>query len=278
MVIRALPGRLARDAFERTLARDGFDPPSAFFEWVGYRTFGGTGVDGRGTARRTRARSIAYVACKTTEIAKRVRDRYHGATFRVRARDSEGRVIEGEDGVEETRATVERAPSQWTPRTFGERYASTSGETNAVNALEGTIESDAEYLKFVSELENERTRTRTTGAVAPKQESARRKSTALLEYIWKKRAVEERANKRAANGGKGASKTKKTKQRGDADAGENKSGKQRLDAAPKRRNKQKSKKSSQANGTAAAPVAPGGKKTARTDDKRIPVPKASLER
>ena len=191
IVVRRLPATLRADAIERALDDAGFAPREAHFTWTEYR--GGKWRVG-GVGGRAAATSRWTAACANAETARRVRDAFDGATFRVRERDEDGNPVEGGGVVEETRAIVELAPSQWTPRTFGERYATTSEEAR-VNELEGTIESDEEYLKFVKALEDERAGARVkTGAVTPKPESAQRKSTALLEYLWKKRSQEERAN------------------------------------------------------------------------------------
>ena len=201
IVVRRLPATLRADAVERALDDAGFVPRDAYFTWVDYRP--GKGASGRGG--RASATSRLYCACASAEAARRTRDAFEGAVFRVRARDEDGNVLEGEGAVEETRAIVELAPSQWTPRTFGERYATTR-EDERVNELEGTIESDEEYLKFVKALEEERAGGRAKmGAVMPKPESTHRKSTALLEYLWKKRSAEERAS-----GATGASAKKKS--------------------------------------------------------------------
>ena len=195
-MIRNLPATLAREALEEALRRDGFGALDETFEWWEYargKARGGTGGTTTTTTRRATTPSRFYATVRRGETVKALRERYDGATFRVRARDEEGRAIEG-GGGEETRARVEYAPSQWTPREFGERYA-TAGETApAENALEGTIEEDEDYLKFLGALEaKKKANGATTGAATPKNaESAPRKSTALLEFLWRQRAAAER--------------------------------------------------------------------------------------
>ena len=228
------------------------------------------------TTRRATTPSRFYATVRRGETVKALRERYDGATFRVRARDEEGRAIEG-GGGEETRARVEYAPSQWTPREFGERYA-TAGETApAENALEGTIEEDEDYLKFLGALEaKKKANGATTGAATPKNaESAPRKSTALLEFLWRQRAAAEREK------GAGKKSSKKSSKKS-GKASQSKTGaKTAAPAAPKTESKKKKKtKTPKPKQTAAPNPSARANESKKTPEIKIikrasmPVPKA----
>jgi regulator of nonsense transcripts 3 len=210
------------------------------FEWWEYapgKVRGRRADGGGGSTRRATTPSRFYARAKTMETVKALRATYDGVVFYVRARDAEGRVIEG--GGEETRACVEFAPSQWTPREFGARYAAPGETTNAENALEGTIEEDEDYLKFLDALEaKKKANGATPRAAAPKNaESAPRKSTALLEFLWRRRAAEQREK----GSGKKSSK-KSSKKTGKASASKT-GAKTDADAdAPKTESRKKKKK------------------------------------
>jgi len=278
IVMRNLPATLAREALEEALRRDGFGALDETFEWWEYAK--GTARGGRGgttttTTRRATTPSRFYATVRRGETVKALRERYDGATFRVRARDEEGRAIEG-GGGEETRARVEYAPSQWTPREFGERYA-TAGETApAENALEGTIEEDEDYLKFLGALEaKKKANGATTGAATPKNaESAPRKSTALLEFLWRQRAAAEREK------GAGKKSSKKSSKKS-GKASKSKTGaKTSAPAAPKTESKKKKTKTPKPQQTAAPNPSARASESKKTPEIKIikrasmPVPKA----
>jgi len=279
IVIRNLPATLAREALEEALRRDGFGALDETFEWWEYargKARGGTGGTTTTTTRRATTPSRFYATVRRGETVKALRERYDGATFRVRARDEEGRAIEG-GGGEETRARVEYAPSQWTPREFGERYA-TAGETApAENALEGTIEEDEDYLKFLGALEaKKKANGATTGAATPKNaESAPRKSTALLEFLWRQRAAAEREK------GAGKKSSKKSSKKS-GKASQSKTGaKTAAPAAPKTESKKKKKtKTPKPKQTAAPNPSARANESKKTPEIKIikrasmPVPKA----
>ena len=279
IVIRNLPATLAREALEEALRRDGFGALDETFEWWEYargKARRGTGGTTTTTTRRATTPSRFYATVRRGETVKALRERYDGATFRVRARDEEGRAIEG-GGGEETRARVEYAPSQWTPREFGERYA-TAGETApAENALEGTIEEDEDYLKFLGALEaKKKANGATTGAATPKNaESAPRKSTALLEFLWRQRAAAEREK------GAGKKSSKKSSKKS-GKASQSKTGaKTAAPAAPKTESKKKKKtKTPKPKQTAAPNPSARANESKKTPEIKIikrasmPVPKA----
>ena len=197
IVIRNLPATLAREALEEALRRDGFGALDETFEWWEYANGEGARGDGGDDDDDDETRDDAVEVLRDGAArgdgegaAREVR---WGDVSRARAGRG-GTGDRGRGGGEETRARVEYAPSQWTPREFGERYA-TAGETApAENALEGTIEEDEDYLKFLGALEaKKKANGATTGAATPKNaESAPRKSTALLEFLWRQRAAAER--------------------------------------------------------------------------------------
>ena len=201
VVVRNLPCGLTREAFEETLARDGFDLTS-MFDWCDYARGkrrgrgGGRGVGASSAASRSRWCGAA----KTADTARKLLEKYGGARFRVRERNAEGEPIDGVGAVEETRAIVEFAPSQWTPREFGERFASAADGEGIKNALEGTIEEDEEYLSFVAAMNDPKSAAPVSRAVTPKTESAPRRVSALLQYVWKKRAIDQRAAAAASAG------------------------------------------------------------------------------
>ena len=278
--MRNLPATLALDGLAEALARDGFGALDEAFEWWEYAMGKARGGRGRGTTTTTTRRATTpsrfYATVRRAETVKALRERYDGAVFRVRARDDEGRAIEGEGGVEETRARVEYAPSQWTPREFGERYA-TAGETApAENALEGTIEQDEDYLKFLGALEaKKKANGATTGAATPKNaESAPRKSTALLEFLWRQRAAAEREK------GAGKKSSKKSSKKS-GKASKSKTGaKTAAPAAPKTESKKKKTKTPKPQQTAAPNPSARASESKKTPEIKIikrapmPVPKA----
>ena len=195
-----------------------------------------------------------------------------------RARAGRGGTGDRGRGGEETRARVEYAPSQWTPREFGERYA-TAGETApAENALEGTIEEDEDYLKFLGALEaKKKANGATTGAATPKNaESAPRKSTALLEFLWRQRAAAEREK------GAGKKSSKKSSKKS-GKASQSKTGaKTAAPAAPKTESKKKKKtKTPKPKQTAAPNPSARANESKKTPEIKIikrasmPVPKAT---
>ena len=242
VVVRNLPCGLTREAFEETLARDGFDLTS-MFDWCDYAMGkrrgrgGGRGVGASSAASRSRWCGAA----KTADTARKLLEKYGGARFRVRERNAEGEPIDGVGAVEETRAIVEFAPSQWTPREFGERFASAADGEGIKNALEGTIEEDEEYLSFVAAMNEPKSAAPVSGAVTPKAESAPRRVSALLQYVWKKRAIDQRAAAAAASAGMAKLKVsksskKKTMPKASVEARDKKqktSGKQKKHAAQK---------------------------------------------
>ena len=244
VVVRNLPCGLTREAFEETLARDGFDLTS-MFDWCDYAMGkrrgrgGGRGVGAASAASRSRWCGAA----KTADTARKLLEKYGGARFRVRERNAEGEPIDGVGAVEETRAIVEFAPSQWTPREFGERFASAADGEGIKNALEGTIEEDEEYLSFVAAMNDPKSAAPVTPsrAVTPKAESAPRRVSALLQYVWKKRAIDQRAAAAAASAGMAKLKVsksskKKTMPKAPVEARDKKqktSGKQKKHAAQK---------------------------------------------
>ena len=239
MVVRGLPASLTRESFVEALERDGFHANEAF-EWMDY-VAGRRRRDG-GETTTTTSLSRFYAVVRDGRTVQRMIDAYHGTTFRVRARDEDGNAIgEDEEAAETTTASVERAPSEWTPETYGAVFGTLGTPESA-----GTIEEDEEYVSFVKALEREREEGRTTAPATPRMESTTtttRKSTALLEYIWKKRAQEQRATTgggKKKSSGKKKSKSSKSKREGKSTT--------RLDdepvaadAAPKRKQKPKAK-------------------------------------
>ena len=264
IVVRGLPSTLTRESFASTLAADGFEPTETF-EWMDYvagrRRRGGGGGGGGATTTTTTTTSLSrfYAVVRDPKTIQRLIDAYHGTRFRVRARDADGNATE-EEAAETTTASVERAPSAWTPET----YAATFGGVETVDNA-GTIEDDESYRSFVDALEREREdggRRATTTAAAPRSESTTtRKSTALLEYIWRKRAQEQRATTTKATGGGGKKKSssngtkKSAKSTKRDDASTAKKDGVAADDAPKRRQKSKpksKKKSTTTNATASS--------------------------
>ena len=243
VIVRNLPCGLTREAFEETLTRDGFDLTS-MFDWCDYARGkrrgrgGGRGV-GAASSASCASRSRWCGAAKTADTARKLLEKYGGARFRVRERNAEGEPIDGEGAVEETRAIVEFAPSQWTPKEFGERFASAADGEGTKNALEGTIEEDEDYLAFVAAMDEPKNVMPVSRAVTPKTESAPRRVSALLQYVWKKRANEQRAAAASAGMAKlSASKSskKKTTPKASVEARDKKqktSGKQKKSAAQK---------------------------------------------
>ena len=166
--------------------------------------------------------------------------KYHLAKFRVRERDGDGALVPN-GTIEEREACAERAPSQWTPATYDEAKngivaATTTTTTTSTgdddvnardentpppmaaavrNTLENTIEGDDEYVKFVAALRAERdgTSPSTVVHVAPvAPETTKKKTTALLEFLWRKRAQEARrtptpGHETTKSGGKSKKKT-----------------------------------------------------------------------
>ena len=243
VIVRNLPCGLTREAFEETLTRDGFDLTS-MFDWCDYARGkrrgrgGGRGV-GAASAASAASRSRWCGAAKTADTARKLLEKYGGARFRVRERNVEGEPIDGEGAVEETRAIVEFAPSQWTPKEFGERFASAADGEGTKNALEGTIEEDEDYLAFVAAMDEPKNVMPVSRAVTPKMESAPRRVSALLQYVWKKRANEQRAAAASAGMAKlstSKSNKKKTRSKASVEARDKKqktSGKQKKSAAQK---------------------------------------------
>ena len=242
MVVRGLPASLTRESFVEALERDGFDANEAF-EWMDYVSGRRRRDGGETTTTTTTSLSRFYAVVRDGRTVQRMIDAYHGTTFRVRARDEDGNAIgEDEEAAETTTASVERAPSEWTPETYGAVFGTLGTPESA-----GTIEEDEEYVSFVKALEREREEGRTTAPATPRMESTTktktRKSTALLEYIWKKRAQDQRATTgggKKKSSGKKKSKSSKSKREGKSTT--------RLDdepvaadAAPKRKQKPKAK-------------------------------------
>lgn len=240
VIVRNLPCGLTREAFEETLTRDGFDLTS-MFDWCDYARgkrrgrSGGRGVGAASAASRSRWCGAA----KTADTARKLLEKYGGARFRVRERNAEGEPIDGEGAVEETRAIVEFAPSQWTPKEFGERFASAADGEGRKNELEGTIEEDEDYLAFVAAMDEPKSAVPVSRAVTPKTESAPRRVSALLQYVWKKRANEQRAAAASAGMAKlstSKSSKKKAMSKASVEARDKKqktSGKQKKSAAQK---------------------------------------------
>jgi len=246
IVVRALPRGLTREGFERALRRDGFEfgEAYAYLDYAqgksrsGESGSGGASASGRvgdgGAAGAGRAAPLSrcYIQATSAETARAMMNKYNLAKFRVRERDSEGELVPN-GAVEECVARAERAPSQWTPASYDEakngiRASSTTPTTNDIetedegakcvvvrNALENTIHEDEDYLNFVAALEDERRGggkgATTNGPVAPASDT-RKKTTALLEFLWRKRAQEARhASTETANSVKSTKKKPKKK-------------------------------------------------------------------
>ena len=246
IVVRALPRGLTREGFERALRRDGFEfgEAYAYLDYAqgksrsgesgsgGASASGRVGDGGATGAGRAAPLSRCYIQATSAETARAMMNKYNLAKFRVRERDSEGELVPN-GAVEECVARAERAPSQWTPASYDEakngiRASSTTPTTNDIetededakcvvvrNALENTIHEDEDYLKFVAALEDERRGggkgATTNGPVAPASDT-RKKTTALLEFLWRKRAQEARhASAETANSAKSTKKKPKKK-------------------------------------------------------------------
>ena len=276
MVVRGLPASLTRESFAEALERDGFHADEAF-EWMDY-VAGRRRRDGGETTTTTTSLSRFYAVVRDGRTVQRMIDAYHGTTFRVRARDGDGNAIgEDEEAAETTTASVERAPSEWTPETYGATFGTLGTPESA-----GTIEDDEEYVSFVEALEREREEGRTTAPATPRMESTTtttRKSTALLEYIWKKRAQEQRATTgggKKKSSGKKKSKSSKSKREGKSTT--------RLDdepvaadAAPKRKQKPKAKSKKKSTSSTPTTTTPTTTTTTTKVLKRpssIPTPRA----
>jgi regulator of nonsense transcripts 3 len=233
--------------------------------------------DGGETTTTTTSLSRFYAVVRDGRTVQRMIDAYYGTTFRVRARDGDGNAIgEDEEAAETTTASVERAPSEWTPETYGATFGTLGTPESA-----GTIEDDEEYVSFVEALEREREEGRTTAPATPRMESTTttRKSTALLEYIWKKRAQEQRATTgggKKKSSGKKKSKSSKSKREGKSTT--------RLDdepvaadAAPKRKQKPKAKSKKKSTSSTPTTTTPTTTTTTTKVLKRpssIPTPRA----
>ena len=277
MVVRGLPASLTRESFVEALERDGFDANEAF-EWMDYVSGRRRRDGGETTTTTTTSLSRFYAVVRDGRTVQRMIDAYHGTTFRVRARDEDGNAIgEDEEAAETTTASVERAPSEWTPETYGAVFGTLGTPESA-----GTIEEDEEYVSFVKALEREREEGRTTAPATPRMESTTtktktRKSTALLEYIWKKRAQDQRATTgggKKKSSGKKKSKSSKSKREGKSTT--------RLDDEPvaadaETKRKQKPKAKSKKKSTSSTPTTTTTTTTTTKVLKRpssIPTPRA----
>jgi len=212
VVIRALPRALTKESFERALARDGFQFGTHYddLEYVEGKGMRRTSAErGARDGQQGKSRSRCYARATDERAAREMMKTYDGAKFVVRERDSDGVVVEN-GFVEESVAIAERAPCQWIGRTYdvaknGGDFASVAGKRNE---LEGTIESDEEYLKFVKSLEGGGDSRPVN--VGERETRGGRKTTALLEFLWRKQAQEARANGEAKQGkkkGSGANKS-----------------------------------------------------------------------
>ena len=166
MVVRGLPASLTRESFVEALERDGFHANEAF-EWMDYVAGRRRRDGGETTTTTTTSLSRFYAVVRDGRTVQRMIDAYHGTTFRVRARDEDGNAIgEDEEAAETTTASVERAPSEWTPETYGAVFGTLGTPESA-----GTIEEDEEYVSFVKALERDREEGRTTAPATPRMES-----------------------------------------------------------------------------------------------------------